>query len=260
MYARCGRVDLAHQVFKGVDNSKRTRVTWNSMIVGFAINGCFLEAMDLFFTMQRKGFKPDGVSFTGALTACSHAGMVDEGLKIYKLMREKHGEIPIRIEHYGCVVDLLGRAGRLEEAMSVVESMMPVMGPNEVVLGSLLAACRVHGNIELAKKLAGYLVELEPNTDSNFVLLSNIYAAVGKWNGVGKVRNTMKSFGIKKSPGFSSVEVDGDFHEFVSGDRGHVQSKNVYGMLDLLSFEMKLHRHTDYTTKVQTFTSSSSDG
>nr|UPT48566.1 pentatricopeptide repeat protein AaPPR324 [Agave angustifolia]UPT49272.1 pentatricopeptide repeat protein AaPPR115 [Agave angustifolia] len=240
MYSRCGRVDLACQVFDRVDNGSRTRVTWNSMIVGFATNGCCSEALDHFDMMQRMGFEPDGVSFTGVLTACSHAGL-DEGLKYYKLMQQKYMEIPMRIEHYGCVVDLLGRAGRLEEAMTLVGSMMPVMGPNEVVLGSLLAACRVHENIGLAEKLMGYLVELEPKTDSNFVLLSNTYASAGRWDGAVKVRNMMKSLGIKKSPGFSAVEIDGALHEFVSGDRGHVQYENIYGMLKLLSFEMKLH-------------------
>lgn len=242
MYSRCGRVELARQVFDMVENEKRTRVSWNSMIVGFAINGCCREALDHFDTMLRMGFMPDGISFTGALTACSHAGMVDEGLRYYELMRQRYSDIPLRIEHYGCVVDLLGRAGRLEEAMSLVERMMPVMGPNEVVLGSLLAACREHKNVDMAEGLMGYLVELEPETDSNFVLLSNIYAAAGRWDGVGKVRNVMKSLGIKKNPGFSAVEIDGALHEFVSGDWGNMQSKNIKGMLELVSFEMKLHR------------------
>lgn len=255
MYSRCGRIDLALQVFDGVDTSRRTRVTWNSMIVGFAINGCCREALDCFNKMQKMGVQPDGVSFTGALTACSHAGLVDEGLNCYKLMQRKYSKIPMRIEHYGCVVDLLGRAGRLEEAMDLVERMMPVMGPNEVVLGSLLAACRMHKNVGLAEKLMGWLVELEPDTDSNFVLLSNIYADVGRWDGAVRVRNMMKSLGIKKSPGFSGVEIDGDCHEFVSGDRRHMQSEDIYDVLELLRFEMKMHHYDGYDCELQPFIS-----
>lgn len=216
------------------------------MIVGFAINGCCCEALDHFDAMQTAGFEPDGVSFTGALTACSHAGLVDEGLKYFRHMQEKHSKIRMRIEHYGCMADMLGRAGRLGEAMSLVESMMPVMGPNEVVLGSLLAACRMHGNVGLAEKLMGYLVEMEPDTDSNFVLLSNIYASVGRWDGAGKVRNVMKSLGIKKSPGYSAVEIDGDLHEFVSGDKEHMHSEDIYDMLRLLGFQISILHHQSH--------------
>ncbi|ONK56082.1 uncharacterized protein A4U43_C10F10210 [Asparagus officinalis] len=203
--------------------------------------------------MQKMGVQPDGVTFTGALTACSHAGLVDEGLNYYKLMQRKYSKIPMRIEHYGCVVDLLGRAGRLEEAMDLVERMMPVMGPNEVVLGSLLAACRMHKNVGLAEKLMGWLVELEPDTDSNFVLLSNIYADVGRWDGAVRVRNMMKSLGIKKSPGFSGVEIDGNCHEFVSGDRRHMRSEDIYDVLELLRFEMKMRRYDGYDCELQPF-------
>lgn len=247
MYSRCGRVDLARQVFDGVDGKRRTRVTWNSMIVGYAINGYCREALVRLDEMPMAGFDPDGVTFTGALTACSHAGLVDEGLKYFRLMQERHSKVRMRIEHLGCMVDMLGRAGRLEEAMGLVESMTPVMGPNEVVLGSLLAACRMHGDVGLAERLVRYLVELEPDADSNFVLLSNIYASVGRWDGAGRVRGAMKSFGIRKSPGCSAVEVEGHLHEFVSGDTGHMQSEDIYDMLRLLGFEMSglIHRDDD---------------
>ena len=145
--------------------------------------------------MQRKGFKPDAVTFTGVLTACSHAGLTDEGLRYYDAMKAEHG-ITARMEHYGCVVDLLGRAGRLDEAMSVVATMP--MRPNEVVLGALLAGCRIHGDVDMAEQLMQYLLEQDPGGDSNYVLLSNIYAGVGKWDGAGMVRGLMKVRGPQK--------------------------------------------------------------
>ncbi|PKA53440.1 Pentatricopeptide repeat-containing protein [Apostasia shenzhenica] len=236
MYSRCGRVDFARQVF--YEMPSRTLVTWNSMIVGFAANGCSEEALIHFSALQRSEIRPDGVSFTGALTACSHAGMVGEGLRLYKLMQREY-RIPARVEHYGCVVDLLGRAGLLEEAMRLVEEM-PVK-PNEVVLGSLMAACREHGDVGMAERLMGFLLEVRPETDSNYVLLSNIYAAMGRWEGVGKVRSLMKDLGVKKKPGCSAVEVGCSVHEFVAGDGGHPQTEEIYSLLGLLHLDMELH-------------------
>jgi len=134
MYARCGQAELAAQVFRSL--RKRTVVSWNSMVVGFAANGRCTNAIELFEEMRRQGFKPDAVTLTGVLTACSHAGLTEQGLSYYDLMTTQYG-VPARMEHYGCVVDLLGRAGRLDEAMRVVETLP--MRPNEVVLGGLLA-------------------------------------------------------------------------------------------------------------------------
>ncbi|KAM1149802.1 hypothetical protein ACFX15_029461 [Malus domestica] len=235
MYSRCGCISFAHQVFKSIP--KRTLVSWNSMIVGFAVNGHAEEALDFFNLMQKEGFKPDGVSFTGALTACSHAGLVDEGLRYFGNMKRVHRITP-RIEHYGCIVDLYSRAGRLEDALSVIENMP--MKPNEVVLGSLLAACRTIGNISLAERLMKYLYEVDPSVDSNYVLLANIYAAVGRWDGANKVRKKMKDLRVHKTPGFSSVEIDCNIHEFVASDKSHVDTECIYSTLELLSFELKL--------------------
>ncbi|XP_043694411.1 pentatricopeptide repeat-containing protein At1g05750, chloroplastic [Telopea speciosissima] len=235
MYSRCGCIEFARQEFEKMP--MRSLVSWNSIIIGLAVNGHSEDVLQHFEMMQREGFKPDGVSFTGALTACSHAGLVDEGLRLYDTMKKIHRIIP-RIEHYGCLVDLLSRAGRLEDALHIIESMP--MKPNEVVLGSLLAACRTHGDVNLAERLTDYLVELEPDCDSNYVLLSNIYAAVGRWDGVGKVRNAMKALGIKKKPGFSAIEIECRIHEFVAGDKSHTQSDSIYAMLNQLFIELKL--------------------
>uniref|UniRef100_A0A804NXE3 Pentatricopeptide repeat-containing protein n=1 Tax=Zea mays TaxID=4577 RepID=A0A804NXE3_MAIZE len=229
----CAEVNLAAQVFRSI--RKRTVVSWNSMIVGFAANGRCTDAIELFEEMRRQGFKPDAVTLTGVLTACSHAGLTEHGLRYYDLMTTEYG-VAARMEHYGCVVDLLGRAGRLDEAMHVVETMP--MRPNEVVLGALLAGCRTHGNLDMAEQMMQHLFELDPQGDANYVLLSNIYAAVGKWDGAGKVRSLMKARGVKKRPGHSTVEIDGDVHEFVSGDQSHPLAGEIGQMLGLLWHEM----------------------
>ncbi|XP_054812832.1 pentatricopeptide repeat-containing protein At1g05750, chloroplastic [Prosopis cineraria] len=234
MYSRCGCIEFARQVFEKMP--QRTLVSWNSIIVGFAANGLADEALNFFYSMQRKGFKPDGVSYTGALTACSHAGLINKGLQIFDNMKRVHRITPT-IEHYGCVVDLYSRAGRLEEALEVIKNMP--MKPNEVVLGSLLAACRTQGDVNLAEKVMNYLVELDPGGDSNYVLLANIYAAVGKWDGASKVRRTMKARGIQKKPGFSSIETDSSIHKFVAGDKSHEEIDSIFSILELLSFELK---------------------
>ncbi|KAK6926520.1 E motif [Dillenia turbinata] len=202
-------------------------VSWNSIIVGFAVNGHAEEALKFFDRMRADGFEPDGVSFTGALTACSHAGLVEGGVRISP-----------RIEHYGCIVDLYSRAGRLEDAMRIIQTMP--MKPNEVVLGSLMAACRTHGDVSLAERLMKYLTKLEPDCDSNYVLLSNTYAAVGKWNGAGKVREKMKALRIQKRPGCSSIEIDCCVHDFAAGDKSHAEADYIYEMLGYLSHQLRM--------------------
>ncbi|EYU20652.1 hypothetical protein MIMGU_mgv1a0263781mg, partial [Erythranthe guttata] len=188
-----------------------------------------------FHSMQKDGFDPDSVSFTGALTACSHAGLVDEGIKLFKTMRKVHRITP-RIEHYGCIVDLYSRAGRLKEALVVVKNMP--MKPNEVVVGSLLAACRNFDDVGLAERLMKYIYDLDPSGDFNYVLLSNIYAAKGSWRGASNVRKTMKDRGVQKKPGISSIEVNGILNRFGAGDKSHADAESIYEMLEYLSEEL----------------------
>lgn len=235
VYSRCGCIEFARQVFQKMQ--KRTLVSWNSIIVGCAANGFAEEALEHFDLMQKQGFKPDGVSFTGALTACSHAGLIEKGLEYFDNLTKVYRISP-RIEHYGCMVDLYSRGGRLEEALNIVENMP--MKPNEVVLGSLLAACRTQGDIVLAERLMKYLVDLDPGIDSNYVLLANMYAAIGRWDGAGKIRRMMKGRGIQKKPGISSIEIGSSIHEFVAADKSHMETYYIYEMLELLSFDLKL--------------------
>lgn len=242
MYSRCGCIEFARQIFKSMP--KRSLVTWNSIIVGFALNGNPEEALEYFNLMQEDGFEPDGVSFTGALSACSHAGLVDEGLKLFDVMNKVYRISP-RIEHYGCIVDLYSRAGRLKEALDVIERMP--MKPNEILLGSLLAACRTQGDITLAERLINDLSELGSRTDSNYVLVSNIYAAVGSWHNASTMRRKMKARGIKKKLGVSSIEIDCIIHDFVAGDKSHVDAECMYKMLEHLSFELRMFGYVPET-------------
>ncbi|KAL1557581.1 pentatricopeptide repeat-containing protein, chloroplastic [Salvia divinorum] len=234
MYCRCGCVEFARQVFDTMP--EQSLVSWNSIIVGLACNAYAEEALRYFHLMQKSGFDLDGVSFTGALTACSHTGLVEEGLKLFAAMTRVH-KIKPRIEHYGCIVDLYSRAGRLRDAMRVVEGMP--MKPNEVVFGSLLAACRASGDVDLAETVMDYIRETDPDGHFNYVLLSNIYAATGSWGGAGKVRRKMKDHGLQKQPGVSLIEINCAIHEFVAGDRSHFDSENIHKMLQLLSHEIR---------------------
>ncbi|XP_071698860.1 pentatricopeptide repeat-containing protein At1g05750, chloroplastic [Rutidosis leptorrhynchoides] len=236
MYCRCGCTEFARQVFDNM--SKRNLVSWNSIIVGFALNGNPDETLRYFYRMQKDGYTPDEVTFTGALTACSHAGIVDEGLKLFDMMVNDY-KISPTIEHYGCLVDLYSRAHMLEEALNVIKKMP--MKPNKVVLGSVLAACRAAGDTRLGEKLMKYISELNPCGDSNYVLLSNIYAAGGDWMKASTVRRRMKSRGIEKNPGVSSIEINGVVDQFVAGDKSHVKSEHIYAMLEDLSRELLIY-------------------
>ncbi|XP_073144727.1 pentatricopeptide repeat-containing protein At1g05750, chloroplastic [Henckelia pumila] len=247
MYCRCGFVDLARQVFDNM--AKRSLVSWNSIIVGLAVNAHAEEALKYFKVMQIDGFKPDGVSFTGALTACSHAGLVNEGLELFDKMTQLHKITPT-VEHYGCIVDLYSRAGRLKEALLVIRNMP--MKPNKIMLGSLLAACRACEDVDLAESLTKNIYDLDPSVDSNYVMLSNIYAATGSWHGASKVRKKMKAFGIQKKPGISSIEVDGIVYEFVAGDKSHAAADSIYTALEWLSYELTISEHISKEHKGET--------
>lgn len=236
MYCRCGCIEFAREIFNEMPS--RSLVSWNSIINGFASNGHSKEALKYFNLMRKDGLNPDGVSFTGALSACSHAGLVKEGLRLFNQMQRKN-QIRPRIEHYGCLVDLYSRAGRLQDALNVLDKMP--MKPNEVVLGSLLAACRDCDDVGLAEMLMTYIAELAPDCDSNYVMLANMYAAAGSWEGSGKVRRKMKAQGIQKTPGISLIEIDDSVHEFVAGDKSHLEVESICGMLDLLSLELMMY-------------------
>eukprot|EP01018_Ginkgo_biloba_P001239 Gb_28664 [translate_table: standard] len=234
MYAKCGRIEIARHLFDKMP--QRDVVSWNAMIVAYATHGCGKEALTLFEQMQHMGMKPDHVTFVGVLSACCHAGLVDEGWQYFDCMNQYHQVTPA-LEHYGCMVGLLGRAGRLDEAHDFINKMPIKPGP--IVWRCLLGACRIHNNIELGESVAKRLLELDPKNATPYVLLSNIYAAAGRWDDTEKVRKIMKDRNVKKKPGCSWIEVNKKVYTFLVGDRSHPQMLEIYTELDRLSAQMK---------------------
>eukprot|EP01018_Ginkgo_biloba_P039605 Gb_08794 [translate_table: standard] len=187
MYAKCRRIEFAHQLFD--EMPIRDVVTWNAMIVGYAMHGHAEDVLSLFAKMQKTSTKPNHITFVSILSACSNAGLVDKGWEYFDCMSQYYDIAP-QVEHYACMVDLLGRAGRLVEAVDFIEQMP--LEPSASVWGSLFDACRVRGNIELGQSVAERLLELEPENADCYVLLSNVYAVAGRWNDLEKVRTKMK--------------------------------------------------------------------
>lgn len=235
MYFKCGNAEKAVVVFEKM--ARRDKFSWTAMIVGFAINGQGKEALQMFYDMLRASIAPDGVTYIGVLCACTHTGMINEGRNFFSSMTLDHGIEP-SVAHYGCMVDLLGRAGHLTEAHDVIKKMP--MEPNSIVWGSLLGACRVHKNVEMAELTAKQLLQLEPGNGAVYVLLCNIYAVCSKWENLREVRKMMMDRGIKKTPGCSLIEMNGTVHEFVAGDQSHPQSKEIYSKLEEMMEDLKL--------------------
>uniref|UniRef100_A0ACD5ZJ23 Uncharacterized protein n=1 Tax=Avena sativa TaxID=4498 RepID=A0ACD5ZJ23_AVESA len=238
MYAKCGNIRRAWKVFQRI-GPRRDLCSWNTMIMAFAVHGFWREALALFHKLRMTGFKPDGITFVGVILACTHGGLVAEGKLLFNSMDADFHLTP-RIEHYGCMVDLLGRAGRLKEAYSMICSM-PVE-PDAVIWGALLGACSFHGNIELAELAVNNLVFLEPQNTANLVILSNIYASSGNWDGVAQVWKLLKEKDHKKTAGYSFIESEGRMHKFLVGDKSHPRFEEVYRTLDSITVLMKLAR------------------
>ncbi|KAL6839984.1 hypothetical protein ACP4OV_029794 [Aristida adscensionis] len=230
MYMRCGRLDLAALIFESM--AEKSVVTWNVMIVGLGTHGCGLDAVMLFRRMEAEGAPMDDLSVLAVLTACTHAGLISEGLGIFYRMRKDFGIDP-KVEHYGALVDLLGRAGRLDEARHAIETMP--MEPTPELWGALLSACRSHRCVELAELSVERLANLGADDSGVYVLLSNIYADEGMWDDVLRIRKLMSAEGMKKDTGRSVIEVDGETHEFVNGGSSHLCKDEIYSMLWNLS-------------------------
>ncbi|KAJ8643893.1 hypothetical protein MRB53_005641 [Persea americana] len=247
MYSKCGSIDSAIGVFNRIGPLKRNVVLWNAMIGGFAMHGHGRDALQLFQTMLASGIQPTDVTFVGVLRACSHAGMVDQGLSYFKAMTEGYNVEPT-IEHYGCMVDLLGRAGRLEEAEKLMKSTDE--GRDVVLLKTLLGACRVHGNIEIGERIGNQLIDLASDDSSCYVLLANLFASVGRWEDVNKLRNLMKKRGVRKIAGCTSIELDSVVHEFHAGDMSHPRIEEIYAKLEEIRLELKVEGYIPNTSQV----------
>lgn len=203
MYGKCGSIERAMEVFNGM--KEKDVSTWNSMIIGLAFNGYAEESISLFSEMQRLRVGPNEITFVGVLVACSHAGKVEEGKRYFKLMKDVYNTEP-NIRHYGCMVDLLGRAGLLNETFEFIDQMK--IEPNTIIWRTLLGACRIHGNVELGRRANEGLLKMRQDESGNYVLLSNIYASQGEWGGAEKVRKLMDNSRVWKEPGCSVVEAD----------------------------------------------------
>uniref|UniRef100_A0ACD5W753 Uncharacterized protein n=1 Tax=Avena sativa TaxID=4498 RepID=A0ACD5W753_AVESA len=226
MYSRCGKMDLAEQVFAGVADMD-TRC-YNAMLQGLAFHGHGRSALTLFGRMRAKGFPGDSVTVLAVMCACAHAGMVDEGRGLFDRMKVQFGVTP-RIEHYGCMVDILGRSGRLDDAEKLIRGMD--IPPNAAMYRSLIRACGIHGKLELGERMIEELMRVEAEQSGNYVLMSNFYARMRLWEDAKRARKEMKAMGIDKSPGSSLLDMDGVLHEFLTGDKTHPASREIYAMV-----------------------------
>ncbi|XP_065848749.1 pentatricopeptide repeat-containing protein At3g14330 isoform X1 [Euphorbia lathyris] len=223
MYMKCGVFDYGSRLFRSMIIKNLT--SWNTMLNGFAINGLMGKAMELFDEMVLCGVRPDKVTFIALLSGCSHAGLTEDGKTLFDNMETHFGVSPC-LEHYACLVDIMGRAGRIEEAMEIVKNMP--MKPSASIWGSLLNSCHLRGDVSIAEAAAEKLFELEPNNPGNYVLLSNIYANAGMWESVNKVRERMQVRGIKKNVGCSWVQLKNKVHSFVASGGSQFRNSAEY--------------------------------
>ncbi|XP_062009857.1 pentatricopeptide repeat-containing protein At5g15340, mitochondrial-like [Rosa rugosa] len=234
MYAKCGRVDTAMKVFEHM--KYRNVVTWNALLSGLAMHGRGRVVLKVFPQMLKET-KPDDLTFTALLCACSHSGLVEQGRHYFWNLEALYGVTP-KIEHYACMVDLLGRAGHLEEAGIFIKRMP--MPPNEVVLGSLIGSCSVHGKLQLGERILQDLVQIDPQNTEYHVLLSNMYALGGNQDKANLLRQGLKNRGIRKMPGMSSLYVGGQIHQFSAGDKSHPQTMEIYMKLDEMIQKLRM--------------------
>ncbi|KAG4975077.1 hypothetical protein JHK87_031898 [Glycine soja] len=245
MYAKCGSIEKAIQVFERLPQNNV--ITWNAVIGGLAMHGKANDIFNYLSRMEKCGISPSDVTYIAILSACSHAGLVDEGRSFFNDMANSVGLKP-KIEHYGCMVDLLGRAGYLEEAEELILNMP--MKPDDVIWKALLGASKMHKNIKIGMRAAEVLMQMAPHDSGAYVALSNMYASSGNWDGVAAVRLMMKDMDIRKDPGCSWIEIDGVIHEFLVEDDSHSRAKDIHSMLEEISNKLSLEGHMPDTTQV----------
>ncbi|XVF01723.1 hypothetical protein REPUB_Repub04eG0113200 [Reevesia pubescens] len=234
MYARCGSMQNAEKIFKTLP--RRNIISWNAIITGYGMHGRGYDAIFAFSQMLEDGFQPNEVTFISILSACSHSGMIEEGLHLFNSMVRDFNITP-QLAHYGCVVDLLGRAGSLDKAREFIESM-PIK-PDASVWRALLSAYRDYRHTKEAKAIFEKIVELEPMNPGNYVLLCNVYAAAGLWSEVRQMRTCLRQKGLKKPPGISWIVVRSQIHSFAAGDRSHPMTEKIYANMNSLLRSMK---------------------
>ncbi|WCJ33930.1 Pentatricopeptide repeat (PPR) superfamily protein [Euphorbia peplus] len=224
MYSKCGNLDYSRRIFDTMP--ERTVISWNAMLVGYSKHGMGSQVVELYKLMREENkVKPDSVTLLAVLSGCSHGGMEDKGLKFFdEMLKGNYGVKPEK-EHYGCVVDLLGRAGRVEEAFEFIKKMPSE--PTAAIWGSLLGACRVHSKIEIGTFVGQQLLQIEPENAGNYVILSHLYASAGRWEEVRKLRKLMTDKAVMKEPGRSWIELDQTMHTFHASEREHPRQEEI---------------------------------
>jgi pentatricopeptide repeat protein len=244
MYAKCGSMDEARSIFDTMQS--KNDITWNAMIQGYGENGNGKDALELFEQMKQAMIYPDSLTFVALLNAFSHAGLVEEALKYFHSMKEEYKIIP-ETSHCNCVVDALSRAGRLEEAESLIGTMDQ---PDVVTWTALLGGCRWNNDIERAERAAENLIKLDPHRASTYVLMANIYAVAGRWDEVKAVRMRMKNNGIEKIPGQTWIEINEKVHSFLVDDKSHELMNEIQAELKIVYDEMRESGYIPNTTFV----------
>ncbi|CAI8605209.1 unnamed protein product [Vicia faba] len=236
MYAKSGNISKALQLFENMKH--KTVITWTTMISGLALHGLGKEALHVFSCMEKEGrVKPNEVTFIAILSACSHVGLVELGRDYFMSMRSRYGIEP-KIEHYGCMIDLLGRAGHLQEAKKLVLQMP--FEANAAIWGSLLAASTRCGDADLAEEALRHLMVLEPHHCGNYSLLSSTYASLGRWSESWMVRKDMRNAGVEKVPGVSFIELNNIVYEFIAGDKSSIYFVDIFDVLHSLDGQLRL--------------------
>ncbi|XP_022776782.1 putative pentatricopeptide repeat-containing protein At5g40405 isoform X2 [Durio zibethinus] len=242
MYAKCGNLDMAKKLFD--EMRQRDVVSWNVMVSGMAMHGYGESALELFRQMENDGVRPDDVTFIAVFSACSYSGMVFEGLRILDIMCNVY-KIEPKSEHFGCIIDLLSRGGLFEEASQIIQRMPDSSNPSNEAIAwrALLSSCYSYGQTKLGEVAAEKLMELEDHSGA-YVLLSNLYAASGKHYDAKRIKQMMRSRGVNKAPGCSSVKINGIVHEFIAGEKSHLQMEEIHLILD------KLDKQLDYAGEI----------
>ncbi|KAA0031278.1 pentatricopeptide repeat-containing protein [Cucumis melo var. makuwa] len=234
MYSKCGNMHDSLLMFRKAP--KRDSVTWNAMICGCAYHGLGEEALELFEHMLHENIKPNHATFVSVLRACSHVGNAKKGLFYFQKMASIYALEP-QLEHYSCMVDILGRSGQVGEALRLIQDMP--FEADAIIWRTLLSICKIQGNVEVAEKAASSLLKLDPEDSAAYTLLSNIYADAGMWQQVSKIRQTMRSHNLKKEPGCSWIEVKDEVHTFLVCEKAHPKCEMIYSLLDLLICDMR---------------------
>ncbi|XP_058215117.1 pentatricopeptide repeat-containing protein At5g08305 [Rhododendron vialii] len=235
MYAKSGAIEEALVVFRGVPLNQTDVLVWNAMIGGLATHGFVMESLALYSEMKIAGIIADEITYLCLLSACAHGGLVKEAWFFFESLNKER--MTPKNEHYACMVDVLARAGQLTEAYQFLHQM-PIK-PTASMFGALFNGCMNHRKLDLAEIVGRKLVELEPEHDGRYIGLSNVYSGIKRWDEARTMREAMERRGLKKSPGFSFVEVCGILHRFIAHDRTHPKSEHIYMMLSIIVNDMK---------------------